>query len=78
MNDFLDRLKEPSTWVGLGGVSVAVPGIIGGHGAEKAEIARQGVETVATGLAGGLGLFPSILLALGSTLGMVLRERGGR
>ena len=77
MNDVISRLKEPSTWIGLGGLSLAVPGVIGG-GAEKAEIARQGVETVATGLAGGLGLFPSLLLALGSTLGVVLRERGGR
>ena len=69
----VERLREPSTWVGLGGLSLAVPNVIGAGG-QKAEIARQGVETVASGLAGGLGLIPSLLLALGSALGIVLRE----
>ena len=69
------HFREPSTWIGLGGVAAAVPGVLGGFGAEKAEIARQGVEAVATGLSSGLGLIPSLLLALGSALGVVLRER---
>ena len=72
----LDHFREPSTWAGLGGLTIAVPGVLGGVGAEKAEIARQGVETVATGLTSGLGLVPSLLLGLTSSLAILFRERG--
>jgi hypothetical protein len=71
------RLSEPSTWLGMGSVAVALPGIVG-VGAEKADIARQGVEAVAAGLFSGLGLFPSLFLALGGVLGAVLGEKGDR
>ncbi len=71
----MKRLKEPSTWIGLGTVAAAFPGIVG-IGAEKADIARQGVEAVGAGLASGLGLLPSLLLALGGALGVLLKEKG--
>lgn len=75
MKKLINRLREPSTYIGLGGVAAAFPGIIGGVGVEKAEIARQGLETVATGLSTGLGFFPSLLLALGGSLAAILGER---
>ena len=77
MTDLFKRFREPSTWAGLGGLSLAVPGVIGA-GSEKAQIAAEGAQMVATGLTGGLGLIPSLLLALGSTLSIALRERGNR
>ena len=74
---FINRFREPSTWAGLGGLSLAIPGVVGA-GSEKAQIAAEGAQMVATGLSGGLGLIPSILLAFASSLSIALRERGER
>jgi len=73
--NFKDRLKEPTTYIGLGTVAAAFPSIVG-IGADKAEIARQGVEAVGAGLSAGLGFFPSLLMALGGALGILLKEKG--